>query len=1336
MMAIPAVRVGNQLILEEDLDESYIPQENEIKAYARLIGIDQDSEPELMWLALEGIAAPLPPQWKPCQDVTGEIYYFNFATGQSSWDHPSDELYQELVIQERKKLQTQGGNKKEKEKKKKKEKKKEKKVKDLPKPITSLGKPLGPIKGHLGGLAPLRGLGELSGIRGSMSSSAGSSGGIDSLLIGASKHPPKPLSYVKSVEAKTPEMRMSLTLPDLEEEEGDAPSSEDQSPLGSARLLKNLHMDIGSLGGGFEYEESEWGDESAAANCSDEGSEPELQRIENSEDEDESCKEVTKGFQDCQDMKAFPISTMSASPVLSHESCKMMDLLRKSNTILIPDISMDENHIDKEESMSTESQSLNIQHDRSGKEKMDFSMFDKPNSDAKSLLMEQETQDESEAGEDAKDLALSDLQGGDSLDFGFTGQTMEKVLDITALSENGVRAKKEIDEDLEEEIDEDIEEELRDKEIEDRRVEIDYSQKSPEPSSKQTSIEPIPVNSPKPADLMSQPLRNVTKPTEKLLKPAEEHAELLEHIKEEPSKLVEESVKVLTGEMELEEKNRRELQDLNKSLLKEQEEGQRKLHLNHDNRRRALEESLERETMEAEAKMKEAHKQRLAKLEKDLEIETEAEERRMRDHEQALREEQKIALEQIEKSQKEILNQKKNSMKEKLKKEIENAISAERAILLQEKESALQDLRERLKQETKEALETLEKEHYRELEKLQAAMKEKHQEALSSNKKQSQVLDYEREMRDLLQEKRQEVQREHERKLEQMKEEHKQVLEKVQIQLEEEERTQRSKMLERLQEELRSIMQLHEKELEIQRREQEKQQEERQQTYQEKENILQDMEQNQEIRRKQLMVKTNQIDCQVEDLRKRREELEEQEEEFERRTTDLKVKDNAEKEQRQLAKLVQQSQQELQEVESRKSDLEDQVELVQSRCSHLQKIASNLEEEIGRKRKDLKELNTEGARQIEEPDLRLEDLTQSSSPVPQVPAPQRTGPSRQHLPSSLDQVDDPHVDPVRHYISSQGSSIQQAKDFLRLQTRSMCRRQTLLRAAKQQWKHDMHETPDAERTQMLEGMKKSMEEEARSLDEICKTMEKGQGLLQQKELFLNDLENSLLEEQMPEEHVLKGASNRKVVTFDLSDSEDTSSMSSTDINKYDILAFQCGLSRKVQNLTDSLRHITAELNNVLTSLAYNPHSMVPIQSLTLAGLPISTFNSLNRVSTPSQLAWSSRFPTTVPMHSTPAYKYFPGGSPCFSEQTLQAENKFGYIPAEEHVRLWHNATSRVPHTDNRSVQSMIDSTKKWLEKFKNDPKVPLLPQASRTSSGAGLLQLGLDEKNEIKVFHF
>jgi len=38
------------------------------------------------------------------RDTNGDIYYFNFSNGESIWDHPCDKLYQQKVIDERRKL--------------------------------------------------------------------------------------------------------------------------------------------------------------------------------------------------------------------------------------------------------------------------------------------------------------------------------------------------------------------------------------------------------------------------------------------------------------------------------------------------------------------------------------------------------------------------------------------------------------------------------------------------------------------------------------------------------------------------------------------------------------------------------------------------------------------------------------------------------------------------------------------------------------------------------------------------------------------------------------------------------------------------------------------------------------------------------------------------------------------------------------------------------------------------------------------------------------------------------------------------------------------------------
>ena len=42
------------------------------------------------------------------QDPNGDIYYFNFASGESIWDHPCDEFYRNMVTEERAKKTAAG----------------------------------------------------------------------------------------------------------------------------------------------------------------------------------------------------------------------------------------------------------------------------------------------------------------------------------------------------------------------------------------------------------------------------------------------------------------------------------------------------------------------------------------------------------------------------------------------------------------------------------------------------------------------------------------------------------------------------------------------------------------------------------------------------------------------------------------------------------------------------------------------------------------------------------------------------------------------------------------------------------------------------------------------------------------------------------------------------------------------------------------------------------------------------------------------------------------------------------------------------------------------------
>ncbi|KAJ3034745.1 hypothetical protein HDV00_004723 [Rhizophlyctis rosea] len=91
----------SQQVLEEEFDEDYEPTEEEIAEYAKFLGMDPHTDQDLFWIARESLKAPLPPNWKPCQNEDGNIYYFNFTTGESIWDHPCDEHYRKLYDREK-----------------------------------------------------------------------------------------------------------------------------------------------------------------------------------------------------------------------------------------------------------------------------------------------------------------------------------------------------------------------------------------------------------------------------------------------------------------------------------------------------------------------------------------------------------------------------------------------------------------------------------------------------------------------------------------------------------------------------------------------------------------------------------------------------------------------------------------------------------------------------------------------------------------------------------------------------------------------------------------------------------------------------------------------------------------------------------------------------------------------------------------------------------------------------------------------------------------------------------------------------------------------------------
>lgn len=93
LLAQGDVSSGENVVLDEAIDENWEPTDAEVREYAVWLGMSLPADDVFLYIAREGLKAPLPPPWKPCKTGEGEIFYFNFSTGESVWDHPCDEFY-------------------------------------------------------------------------------------------------------------------------------------------------------------------------------------------------------------------------------------------------------------------------------------------------------------------------------------------------------------------------------------------------------------------------------------------------------------------------------------------------------------------------------------------------------------------------------------------------------------------------------------------------------------------------------------------------------------------------------------------------------------------------------------------------------------------------------------------------------------------------------------------------------------------------------------------------------------------------------------------------------------------------------------------------------------------------------------------------------------------------------------------------------------------------------------------------------------------------------------------------------------------------------------------
>ncbi|XP_036048003.1 centrosomal protein of 164 kDa isoform X4 [Onychomys torridus] len=803
----------------------------------------------------------------------------------------------------------------------------------------------------------------------------------------------------------------------------------------------------------------------------------------------------------------------------------------------------------------------------------------------------------------------------------------------------------------------------------------------------------------------------------------------------------------------------------------------------------------EEEEEEEETRIREEERQRLARIRAQVQSSTEAFENQIRAEQEAALQRLREESETLQKAERASLEQKSKRVLEQLREQLEaeerRAQAALKAEKEAEKEVVLQQLREQLEGERREALAGLEKEHSAELERLCSSLEAKHQEVVSglqkkivgaqekeeaqlqeslgwaeqrAHQKVHQVIEYEQELSSLLRDKRQEVEREHERKMDKMKEEHRQVMAEARERYEAEERKQRAELLGHLTGELERLRRAHERELENMKQEQEQQLEDLRRRHRDQERKLQDLEVELTTRTKDIKARLAQLDVQEENVRKEKQLLLDVQRqaalEKEEATATHQHLEEAKKEHARLVDSKRQLRRVIDDLRVRRVELESQVDLLQTQSQRLQKHVSGLEAEVQRKQDMLKELAAEKNTSPHlEPDLHIDDLRKSLGTN-----------ETQEVFSSLSQSKediDLSMDSVRHFLSAEGVAVRSAKEFLVRQTRSMRRRQTALKAAQQHWRHELASAQELDEdlpgTKILENVRKNLDEEHRHLDEMKSAMRKGHDLLKKKEEKLNQLESSL-QEEVSDEDTLKGSSIKKV-TFDLSDMEDLSSESSESCPLPHItLTPGSADPSKIHYLSSSLQRISSELNSVLSvlgGLSSQPPPQVlssqPPPPLLTSSLrssknaPAPAYSLLTKpsssssvTSTSTQWAWDPGQGTKLSSSSKTVddfllekwRKYFPSGIPLLSGCPSPLENKLGYVSVSEQLHLLQRSHSRVPSMDSVSVQSMIESNRKWLEHFRNDPKVQLFPSVPKPTTTSNFLQLGLDENNRLNVFHY
>eukprot|EP00929_Paragymnodinium_shiwhaense_P008868 TRINITY_DN112840_c0_g1_i1.p1 TRINITY_DN112840_c0_g1~~TRINITY_DN112840_c0_g1_i1.p1 ORF type:complete len:518 (-),score=65.82 TRINITY_DN112840_c0_g1_i1:103-1656(-) len=92
----PDFASGNRDYVAPAVDDG-VYTEQDIADYAAGLGLDPILDSDLLWIARQALEEPLPAGWSEQRDAADRAYFYSELTQESSWCHPVDAIFRELV---------------------------------------------------------------------------------------------------------------------------------------------------------------------------------------------------------------------------------------------------------------------------------------------------------------------------------------------------------------------------------------------------------------------------------------------------------------------------------------------------------------------------------------------------------------------------------------------------------------------------------------------------------------------------------------------------------------------------------------------------------------------------------------------------------------------------------------------------------------------------------------------------------------------------------------------------------------------------------------------------------------------------------------------------------------------------------------------------------------------------------------------------------------------------------------------------------------------------------------------------------------------------------------